>query len=377
MRTIVLTVLTFLPLAALAGERPRQLGINFGLFTPGTKNSITDVAGVRVGHATLVRPPSIRTGVTIVLPHEGNLFLQKVPAAVVVGNGFGKLIGSTQIEELGELESPIALTSTLNAPRVADALIDHMLALEGNEEVRSINVVVGETNDGALNDIRARAVGRAEVFSALRGAGETVEEGAVGAGAGTVAFGVKGGIGTSSRKLPVSLGGYTVGVLIQSNFGGVLTIGGVPVGKSLGSAPYASELATERGDGSIMIIVATDAPLDSRNLRRLGNRALFGLARTGAAGSNGSGDYVIAFSTNRQVRIAHAARGPRVTSVLSNDSMSPLFLAVIEATEEAIINSLFAAGTVTSNGRKVDGLPIARVLEILRNHGMLEVEGKP
>lgn len=365
------TMLTLLPLAALAGERPRQLGIEFGLFDAGSRNSITDVAGVRVGHATLVRPPSIRTGVTVVLPHDGNLFLQKVPAAVVVGNGFGKLMGSTQIEELGELESPIALTSTLNAPRVADALIDHMLALEGNEEVRSINVVVGETNDGALNDIRARSVGRAEVFAALRGAGEEVEEGAVGAGAGTVAFGVKGGIGTSSRKLPVSLGGYTVGVLIQSNFGGVLTIGGVPVGKALGSAPYASELATERGDGSIMIIVATDAPLDSRNLRRLGSRALFGLARTGAAGSNGSGDYVIAFSTNQQLRIPHAARGSRVTNVLSNDSMSPLFLAVIEATEEAIINSLFAAGTVTSNGRTIDGLPVARVLGILRKHGII------
>lgn len=360
-----------LPLSGEAASRPRELGIGFGILPPGSRNSITDVAGVRVGQTTVLRPPDIRTGVTVVLPHSGNLFHQKVPAAVVVGNGFGKLMGSTQIEELGEIESPIALTSTLNVPRVADALLDYMLGLEGNEEVRSLNVVVGETNDGSLNDIRARAVGAADVLRAIHTGGVDVAEGAVGAGAGTIAFGFKGGIGTSSRKLPASLGGYTVGVLVQTNFGGVLTIGGVPVGTELGTAPYGSELGRDRGDGSIMIIVATDAPLESRNLRRLARRALFGLARTGAAGSNGSGDYVIAFSTHPEVRITLGAPPVRNAPELSNDATSPLFLATIEAAEEAIINSLFAAETVTSNGRTVERLPVDRVLTILRRHRLV------
>lgn len=340
-------------LAMMAGaeDRPRvrDAGIVIGSLPPGPLNAITDVAGVLVGHATLIRGDNVRTGVTAVLPHGGNLYREKVPGAVLIGNAFGKLAGSTQVNELGEIETPILLTSTLNVPRVADALIDYMLALPGNENVRSINPIVGETNDGALNDIRGRHVGRVEVFAAIRGArGGPAEEGAVGAGTGTVAFGFKGGIGTSSRRA----GGYTVGVLVQSNFGGHLVIAGVPVWK---------ELRTERSPagGSIMIVIATDAPVDSRNLRRMGARAMMGLARTGSDGANGSGDYAIAFSTHR---------GP---ATLSNDAMSPLFLAVIEATEEAILNSLFRARTTTGNGRTVEALPIDRVVELLRRHGAL------
>ncbi len=320
---------------------------------PGPLNAITDVAGVRVGHATLIRGESVRTGVTAILPHSGNLFRDKVPAAIVVANGFGKLAGSTQVNELGEIETPILLTSTLNVPRVADALMEYMLALPGNEDVRSINPVVGETNDGYLNDIRGRHVGREEVFAAIRNAREgPVEEGAVGAGTGTVAFGYKGGIGTSSRKA----GEYTVGVLVQSNFGGDLMIAGVPVGRALRGAAAGS-----RADGSIMMIVATDAPVDSRNLRRMAMRTVWGLARTGSTGSNGSGDYAIAFST------ARGDPGRRVR----NDDMSPLFAAVIEATEEAIYNSLFKAVTVTGNGRTVEALPLERVRAILHEHGVL------
>jgi len=320
--------------ATPARPRARELGITPGILPTGALNAITDVAGVRVGQATVVRGETVRTGVTVILPHGGNLFREKVPAAVFVGNGFGKLMGSTQIEELGEIESPIALTSTLNVPRVADALIDHMLALPGNEEVRSINVVVGETNDGQLNDIRGRHVGRDEVFAALREASAgAVEEGSVGAGTGTVAFGWKGGIGTSSRKLPAKLGGWTVGVLVQTNYGGILTIDGVPVGEELGQHYLRNELAS--ADGSIMIVIATDAPVDARNLKRMAARSMAGLARTGAAMTNGSGDYAIAFST---------ARG--ATSLVKNDDMSPIFLAVIEATEEAIYNSLLRATDV-------------------------------
>jgi D-aminopeptidase len=334
-------------------ERPRirDLGIAIGTVPTGTLNAITDVEGVRVGHATLIRGQNIRTGVTAVLPHGGNLFREKLPGAVFIGNGFGKLAGWTQVEELGEIETPILLTSTLNVPRVADALVDYMLALPGNEDVRSINPLVGETNDGTLNDIRARAVGRDEVFAAIRGAaGGPVAEGCVGAGTGTIAFGFKGGIGTSSRKLPADLGGWTVGVLVQTNFGGILSIAGVPVGQELGRHHL-------KDRGSIIIVIATDGPVDARNLKRMGARGIMGLARTGAAGANGSGDYAIAFST---------ARGK---PMLSNDAMSPLFLATIEATEEAIINSLTRATTMTGNGVTVEALPIERLREILKKYG--------
>ena len=346
-----LLVLLLAASIASASPRPRarEAGVAPGILSPGPLNAITDVAGVKVGQTTLIRGENVRTGVTVILPHGGNLFREKVPGAVFVGNGFGKLMGSTQVEELGEIESPIALTSTLNVPRVADALIDWMLALPGNEDVRSINVVVGETNDGQLNDIRGRHVGREHVFAALANAKSgPVEEGSVGAGTGTVAFGWKGGIGTSSRKLPAKLGGWTVGVLVQSNYGGILTIDGAPIGRTLGQHYLKSEL--ENADGSIMIVIATDAPVEARNLERMGARAMMGLARTGAAGTNGSGDYAIAFTTKRD------------GTPLKNDDMSPLFLAVIEATEEAIYNSLFRATDVG----KVKALPIEEVLKVIR-----------
>ena len=295
-RFVLLIAVAFSLTAAEPRPRARDVGVAPGILAPGALNAITDVAGVRVGQTTLIRGENVRTGVTVILPHGGNLFREKVPGAVFVGNGFGKLMGSTQVEELGEIESPIALTSTLNVPRVADALLDWMLALPGNEDVRSINVVVGETNDGRLNDIRGRHVGRDEVFAALKNASTgAVEEGSVGAGTGTVAFGWKGGIGTSSRKLPAKLGGWTVGVLVQTNYGGMLTIDGAPVGRALGK--YYLKYELENADGSIMIVIATDAPVDARNLKRMGARAMVGLARTGAAMTNGSGDYAIAFST--------------------------------------------------------------------------------
>jgi len=344
-RFAIVATLSLVALVAFAESRPRarEAGVVVGILPPGPLNAITDVDGVRVGQTTLIRGENVRTGVTVILPHGGNLFREKVPGAVFVGNGFGKLMGSTQIAELGEIESPIALTSTLNVPRVADALIDWMLALPGNEDVRSINVVVGETNDGFLNDIRGRHVGRDEVFAAIRNAKSgAVDEGSVGAGTGTVAFGWKGGIGTSSRKLPAKLGGWTVGVLVQTNYGGILTINGRPVGRELGQYYLKNELAN--ADGSIMIVIATDAPVDARNLERMGARAMMGLARTGAAGTNGSGDYAIAFSTARNA-----------ASLVKNDDMSPLFLATIEATEEAIYNSLFKATDVG----KVKALPLS------------------
>ncbi len=378
--------------------RAREAGVVVGVLPAGPLNAITDVAGVRVGHATIIRGENIRTGVTAVLPHDGNLFREKAPGAVFVGNGFGKLMGSTQVEELGEIETPILLSSTLSVPRVADALLDYMLALPGNEEVRSVNPLVAETNDGFLNDIRGRHVTREDVFSAIKNArGGAVEEGAVGAGTGTVAFGFKGGIGTSSRKLPATLGGYIVGVLVQTNYGGVLTINGAPVGRELGKFYLKEELERAAGnvrrddkhsnkqqasalqnsaDGSIIIVVATDAPLDARNLKRLAARAIMGLARTGASGSNGSGDYAIAFSTAPEIRVRairdrNSPNVPRELKLLANDAMSPLFLAAIEATEEAIYNSLFRATTITGQGNTVEALPLERTLEILRKHGAL------
>ena len=369
--------------------RAREAGVIVGVLQPGALNAITDVGGVAIGHTTLIRGDNVRTGVTAILPHNGNLFREKVPGAVFIGNAFGKLAGSTQVNELGEIETPIMLTSTLNVPRVADALIDYMLGLPGNEDVQSINPLVGETNDGYLNDIQGRHVGREEVFAAIKNArGGPVEEGVVGAGTGTVAFGFKGGIGTSSRKLPASLGGYTVGVLVQTNFGGILTINGAPVGRELGRYYLKEQLSSKdfrsKGptnlslsnspDGSVIIVIATDAPIDHRNLQRLAARSMMGLARTGAAGSNGSGDYAIAFSTSPELRIRTAA-GDRISksngSLLSNDAMSPLFLAVIEATEEAIYNSLFRATTTTGRGHTVEALPIDRTLEIMRRHSSL------
>ena len=357
--------------------RARAAGVVVGVLPTGPLNAITDVSGVTVGHTTLIKGDNVRTGVTAILPHGGNLFREKVPGAVFIGNAFGKLAGSTQVNELGEIETPIMLTATLNVPRVADATIDYMLALPGNETVQSINPLVGETNDGYLNDIRGRYVGREEVLAAIKNAhGGAVEEGAVGAGAGTVAFGFKGGIGTASRKLPASLGGFTVGVLVQSNFGGILTINGAQVGRELGRYYLKDELEKSNSqqpnaaDGSIIIVIATDAPIDHRNLQRLAARSMMGLARTGSTASNGSGDYAIAFSTAPELRISATPKSN--VRVLSNDAMSPLFLAVIEATEEAIYNSLFRATTTTGKGHTVEALPIDRTLEILRRHGALK-----
>jgi D-aminopeptidase len=340
------------------------------LFPPGPLNAITDVAGVRVGQTTVVEGDSIRTGVTAILPHGGNLFTAKVPAAVVVGNGFGKLVGMSQVRELGEIETPILLTCTLCVWRAADALVDWLLEQPGMTGVRSINPVVGETNDGYLNDIRARPIGAEHVVHALETAsGGPVEEGSVGAGTGTRAFGWKGGIGTSSRALPENLGGWAVGVLVQTNYGGILTINGAPVGRELGQ--YSFRRALERGepdhdggDGSIMMVVATDAPLSSRTLERLAGRALAGLARTGSIMSNGSGDYVVAFSTAESVRRG-SAEGPRPIADLPNDQLSPLFQAVAEATEEAVYNSLFRATTVTGHRGVAEALPLEAVLEVL------------
>src|SRR5438132_1500545 len=363
----------------IARPRARDLGLKVGILPAGSLDAITDVAGVEVGNTTVIRGADVRTGVTAILPHPGNLFREKVPGAIFVGNAFGKLAGSTQVNELGEIETPILLTSTLSVPRVADALIDYMLALPGNEEVESINPLVGETNDGYLNDIRGRHITREDVFAAIKNAKSgAVEEGSVGAGTGTVAFGFKGGIGTSSRRLPPKLSGYTVGVLVQTNFGGVLTIAGAPVGRELGRYYLREELqqagtATDRGNGSVMIVIATDAPVDARNLKRMAARAMLGLGRTGAAGSNGSGDYVIAFSTASQVRIRTEEEAlSRRIEVLTNDAMSPLFLAVIEASEEAVYNSLFRATTITGRGHTIEALPIEKTTEILRKYGAIK-----
>jgi len=361
--------------------RPRSadLGLKVGVLPTGPLDAITDVSGVKVGHTTIIRGDNIRTGVTAILPHAGNLFREKVPAGIFVGNGFGKLAGSTQVQEMGDIETPIVLTSTTSVPRAADAVISYMLSLPGNEDVLSINPVVGETNDGYLNDIRGRHISPQDIFGAIKNAKTgVVEEGAIGAGTGTIAFGWKGGIGTASRRLPESLGGYTVGVLVQTNFGGVLTIGGAPVGQQLGQYYLRKELDEANGikdkaDGSCMMVVATDAPLDSRNLTRLAARAWVGMGRTGSSASNGSGDYAIAFSTATQVRIYTADKSlTRKIEVVTNDAMSPLFEAVIEATEEAIYNSMLKATTVTGNGHTVEALPIEKTTKLLREHGALK-----
>jgi D-aminopeptidase len=366
--------------------RARDIGLVVGVFPPGEHNAVTDVAGVLVGHTTVIGEPSVRTGITAILPHGGNLYSSRVPAAMHVGNGFGKLLGVTQVRELGELETPILLTCTLCVWKAADAMVEWMLSHEGMERVRSLNPVVGETNDGGLNDIRSRPITSEQVVAALESAtGGSVEEGAVGAGAGTVAFGWKGGIGTSSRVLPESLGGYTVGVLVQSNFGGILQMGGAPVGQELGQYAFSNQVRGEgrREDegapgpdadihewGSIMMVVATDAPLSDRNLERLASRAVMGLARTGSYASNGSGDYVIAFSTANGVRRSTSGI-LRTVEDLPNDRMSALFEAAVEATEESIYNSLLKAVTVTSNGRTVEALPLEETLEILERHGAI------
>lgn len=354
-------------------HRSRDLGIKIGVLPVGAFNSITDVPGVKVGHTTIMEGSSIRTGVTAILPHDGNMFQEKVPAAIFVGNGFGKLAGSTQVMELGNLETPIILTNTLGVSTGMDAVIEYTLNLLGNENVQSVNAVVGETNDGYLNDIRGRHVKKEHVLEAIQKASSgSVKEGNVGAGTGTVCFGWKGGIGTASRVLPKATGGYTVGVLVQTNFGGVLQIDGAPIGEELKQYFLRGQL--ENADGSCMMIVATDAPLDARNLERLAQRAMMGLAKTGGIASNGSGDYVIAFSTNAGIRVMHD-KNERTDSAsfLRNDVVSPLFLAVIEATEEAIINSLFAAETITGkDGRKIEALPKEEVIKILKKYNVIK-----
>lgn len=360
--------------------RARALGVAPGIFAPGTNNAITDVAGVLVGQKTVVVGDSVNTGITAILPHSGNMFFDRVPAAVFVGNAFGKLVGATQVKELGELETPILLTCTLCVWRAADALTAELLAMPGMEGVRSINPVVGETNDGSLNAIRSRPISPTDVHDALSSAsGGPVAEGSVGAGTGTIAFQWKGGIGTSSRVLPNKLGGWTVGVLVQTNFGGVFQVLGAPVGKELGRYAYRSDVEPAPGDGSVMIVIATDAPLSDRNLERLASRAMMGLARTGSSESNGSGDYVIAFSTAAQVRrkmnvssYGQENRTPVLlnTSELRNDDMSPLFEAVIESTEEAIYNSVFMATPVTYRGHTMDAIPLDRVTDILKKYNV-------
>lgn len=370
-----------LPLTTQAQDRlrARDLGVAPGIFAPGVNNTITDVAGVRVGQVTLVEGERVRTGVTAILPHDGNAYRSRVPAALHVGNGYGKFAGSTQVNELGELETPILLTCTLCVWKAADAMTAWMLEQPDMQQVQSINPVVGETNDGDLNDIRSRPVTATAVRRALETASSgPVQEGSVGAGTGTIAFGWKGGIGTSSRVLPASLGGWTVGVLVQSNFGGVLQVAGAPVGRELGKYAFqdavaahtmeATAPADERGDGSVIIVIATDAPLSDRNLGRVASRAMMGLGRTGSSASNGSGDYALAFSTAASVRRAFDA--PRhSTNELANQEMSAVFQASVDAVEEAVYNSLFMATTVTGNGHTAEAIPLDRVKEILARYG--------
>jgi D-aminopeptidase len=363
--------------SATERRRARELGIVTGVFQPGALNAITDVPGVMVGQKTIIEGKNIRTGVTAILPHGGNIFLEKVPAAIYIGNGFGKLAGYSQVKELGNIETPIVLTNTLSVGTAVNAVVSYTLNQIDNEEVQSVNAVAGETNDGYLNDIRAMFVTVDDVIEAVKSAhGGAVEEGSVGAGTGTVCFGFKGGIGSASRKLPAELGGWTVGVLVQTNFGGILTINGAPVGRELGIFPYKEYASTpviqNDGDGSCMIIIATDAPLCARNLERLAKRAMLGLARTGSFMSNGSGDYAIAFST--AYRISHGSKGNVfLPPLVANDSISPLFLAVVEATEEAVLNSLFAADTMTGfQDRTIESLPIEKVMDILKKHNALK-----
>ena len=383
MRKLILCGVVAMAIANLSAQearpRARDLGITPGVFEPGPRNAVTDVAGVSVGHTTLNSGDSIRTGVTVIVPHQGNVFQDKVPGAVFVGNAFGKLAGSTQVDELGTIETPIALTNTLSVGAVMDGLVRWTLDQAGNENVRSVNALVGETNDGGLNDIRGQHVRPQHVLDALKAATTgAVAEGNVGAGTGTQAFGWKGGIGTSSRKLDARFGGYTVGVLVQSNYGGVLTMDGVPVGKLLGRYAYqprpSARLAApgalfegseDRGDGSCMVVVATDAPLDARDLKRLAARAIFGLARTGSSYSNGSGDFAIAFSTAPDLRTRFGSSAAQARTLLPTDGVSPLFQAALEATEEAVYNSMLKAVSASSRLGKSEALPIERLKQIL------------
>ncbi len=371
----VVQIFLALPIWSQPIQRPRfrELGIDVGVFKPGKLNALTDVAGVLVGHVTLSAGDSIRTGVTAIVPHEGNLFQEKVPAAAFVGNGFGKLVGVTQVDELGQIETPVLLTNTLNVWEVANGVVDYMILIPGNERVRSINPVVGETNDGFLNDIRGRHVKREHAALAIQKSSTgPVEEGCVGAGTGTVCFGWKGGIGTSSRVLPLNLGGFTVGALVQTNFGGILDMAGVPVGKELGRYAFKDELKYS-GDGSCMIVIATDAPLNSAQLKRLAKRATLALGRTGSSMHHGSGDYVIAFSTAKEVRIRPDANRIEQSVKFKEDELSPLFQATMEATEEAIYNSLIKATTTKGfQGRQVEALPIDSLKLVLRKYGRLK-----
>ena len=365
----ILIILSLVLLSAVDRRRARDLGTKIGVFPTGEYNSITDVKGVKVGHNTVIQGDSVRTGVTVILPHGGDLFKEKVPAAVYVTNGFGKLVGTTQIEELGTIETPIALTNTLNTFLVANALIDYMISVSG--PLRSVNPVVGETNDSGLNDIQGRHVKSEHLLEAIKNATEgPVSEGSIGAGTGTQALGFKGGIGTASRVLPKSLGGYRIGILVQSNFGGLLTINGVPVGKEMGKNLFKKELSIE-DEGSCMIVIATDAPLSPRNLKRMAKRSAHAFGRVGAYSSNGSGDYAIAFSTSIEVRrmlldpneIEFEMKG------VNNRHMSPLFQAVVEATEEAIVNSLLMATSVSSRYGLSEAISIERTQQIIKQYG--------
>lgn len=354
--------------AAERRQRARDLGIRFGILPTGPLNAITDVGGVKVGQVTLVEGANIRTGVTAILPHGGNIYQAKVPAGFAVGNAYGKFMGSTQVKELGEIETPILLTNTLNVPEAAAGSIEWTLKQGGNDAVRSVNAVVGETNDGTLNDIRARRVRAEDAIAAIEQAREgPVQEGAVGAGTGTICFSWKGGIGTSSRRLPRGLGGWTVGVLVQTNYGGVLQVAGVPIGQALGQYYLKDELSKASADGSVIVVIATDAPLSDRNLERLAHRGLLGIARTGSPMTNGSGEYALAFSTNADVRRTPERR-EKASAILDlpNEQMSPLFEAAVEAAEESAINSLFAAVPMDGNGRHIDALPVERVVQLYR-----------
>jgi D-aminopeptidase len=368
---MLLSVACVAMLSAQNGRpRARDIGLAPGVLTPGPLNAITDVAGVRVGHTTLIAGDNVRTGVTAVVPHAGNVFQDKVPGAVFVGNAFGKLAGSTQVEELGTIETPIALTSTLSVGAAIEGLVRWTLQQPGNEQVRSVNALVGETNDGGLNDIRGLHVRPEHVMAALTAARDgAVEEGSVGAGVGTRAFAWKGGIGTSSRRLDARAGGYTVGVLVQSNYGGYLTMGGAPVGRELQAARQGKPALDH--DGSCMIVVATDAPLDARDLKRLAARAIYGLARTGSSYSNGSGDFAIAFSTATDLRVRFGESTPRARTLLPTDGVSGLFLAALEATEEAVYNSLLKATTVTSRVGSAEAIPVDRVTDLLRRYRVI------
>lgn len=376
--TLRILVLFFLMMSSytFSQKRIRDYGIAIGVLKTGKFNAITDVAGVKVGQVSVVKGESVRTGITAILPHSGNIFQSKVPAAIHIGNGFGKLVGYSQVKELGNIETPIILTNTLSVPVASEALIEYTLNLPRNENVRSVNSVVGETNDGWLNDIRGMHIKKEHVLEAIKEAKEgPVIEGNVGAGTGTICFGYKGGIGTSSRLLPKSLGGYTVGVLVQSNFGGVLEINGVPIAKEFKKYPYRDKILND-ADGSCMIVVMTDAPLDARNLERLAKRAIMGLAKTGGIASNGSGDYVIAVSTAENNRLPYETRSMfNLVKLLRNDEISPLFLATIEATEEAILNSLFAAETMIGrDGHKIEALPLNEVIPLMEKYNKIGQE---